>query len=117
MNKILSVLTLSAGLMCVTSCSDFLDTSSDSNKTSNDAYNSVYFTGQRINAIYGDMINDRAYIQDIPIKWGSNTDCELVDGLGSNATNTTHYRGVGNYNADPGFSAFSGEWNYVFSAI
>ena len=70
MNKILSVLTLSAGLMCVTSCSDFLDTSSDSNKTSNDAYNSVYFTGQRINAIYGDMINDRAYIQDIPIKWG-----------------------------------------------
>lgn len=117
MNKILSVLTLSAGLMCITSCSDFLDTSSESNKTADDAYNSVYFTGQRINAIYGDMINDRAYIQDIPIKWGSNTDCELVDGLGSNATNTTHYRGVGNYNADPGFSAFAGEWNQLYKTI
>lgn len=67
MNKILSVLTLSAGLMCITSCSDFLDTSSDSNKTQGDAYSSVYFTGQRINSIFGDMINDRAYIQDIPI--------------------------------------------------
>lgn len=117
MNKILSVLTLSAGLMCITSCSDFLDTSSDSNKTQGDAYSSVYFTGQRINSIFGDLIHDRAYIQDIPIKWGSNTDCELVDGLGTNATNSTHYRGVGNYNADPGYTAFSGEWNQLYKTI
>lgn len=117
MNKIFSILAISAAAVSLSACSDFLDTSSDSQQTIDDAYESVYFTGQRINAIYGGLANDRTYVQDIPIKWGSNTDIELVDGLGDNATNSTHYRGVGNYNVDPGYTTLSGEWNKLYSVI
>lgn len=71
-------------------------------------YNNTYYTGLRVNKLYGALAQDRTYSQDIPIKWGTNSDCELVDGLGQNAYNQTHYRGVGNYNVNSGFSALNG---------
>ena len=39
------------------------------------------------------MAQDRTYAQDLSIVWNLNSDCELIDGLGSNATNTSSERG------------------------
>lgn len=101
----------------MSSCSDFLDQKSESDMDGNVVFDSEYYTGLRVNKLYGALAQDRTYSQDIPIKWGSNTDCELVDGLGSNAYNETHYRGVGNYNVNPGFGNLNGSWTAMYGII
>ncbi len=101
----------------MSSCSDFLDQKSDSEMDGDVVFESEYYTSLRVNKLYGALAQDRTYSQDIPIKWGSNTDCELVDGLGQNAYNETHYRGVGNYNVNPGFGALSDSWTAMYGII
>lgn len=116
MKKILSIIALAAGVAGLSSCSDFLDQSSPSEHTDGNTWTSTYYTGLRVNKVYGGLAQDRTYAQDIPIKWGTNSDCELVDGLGSTAYAST-YRGVGNYNVTPGFSNLSGSWDAMYGII
>ena len=40
-----------------------------------------------------------------------NSNCELIDGLGSNATDTSNDVVTLNYNMDPGWSKISGVWD------
>ena len=72
---------------------------------------SPYYTNLRVNKLYGGMGQDRTYAQDLSIVWNLNSDCELIDGLGSNATHTSNERGNMNYNMDPGWSKISGVWD------
>ena len=75
MKKIFSIIMLSAGIVGVTSCSDFLDQTSPSEQTNETIWGSEFFTKARVDQLYGGMINgDRTYDQDIPTKWGTNTD-------------------------------------------
>ncbi len=116
MKKILSLMALTCAFG-MSSCSDFLDQKSESDMDGDVVFDSEYYTGLRVNKLYGALAQDRTYSQDIPIKWGSNTDCELVDGLGQNAYNETHYRGVGNYNVNPGFGNLNGSWTAMYGII
>lgn len=116
MKKILSLMALTCAFG-MSSCSDFLDQKSESDMDGDVVFDSEYYTGLRVNKLYGALAQDRTYSQDIPIKWGSNTDCELVDGLGQNAYNETHYRGVGNYNVNPGFGNLDGSWTAMYGII
>ena len=118
MKKIFSVFALAAGVLAATSCSDFLEQTSPSEQTPENTFESAFFTGARINQLYGGLIDgDRTYNQDIPIKWGLNTDIELCDGLGANALNPTHPRGVGNYNGTPAYQNFSRSWDDMYAII
>jgi len=116
MKKILSLMALTCAFG-MSSCSDFLDQKSESDMDGDVVFASEYYTGLRVNKLYGALAQDRTYSQDIPIKWGSNTDCELVDGLGQNAYNETHYRGVGNYNVNAGFGNLNGSWTAMYGII
>ena len=116
MNKILYAFAL-ASVLGLSSCSDFLDQKSPSEMTADNTYASIYYTGLRINKLYGGMGQDRTYGQDFAILTGMNTDCELVDGLGSNATDRTSERGNMNYNTDPGWSKLADEWNAMYGII
>ena len=73
------------GIVATTSCADeFLDQTSPSEMTDETVWNSTYYTSLRINKLYAGMVDgDRTYDQDITIKWGLNSDVELVDGLGA----------------------------------
>ena len=116
MNKILYAFAL-AGVLGMSSCSDFLDQTSPSEMTADNTYASPYYTNLRVNKLYGGMGQDRTYSQDLAIVWGLNSDCELVDGLGNNATNTSNERGNMNYNMDPGWSKISGVWDAEYGII
>lgn len=116
MKSILSIIALAAGVAGLSSCSDFLDQESPSDLRDANTWTSSYYTGLRVNKVYGGLAQDRTYAQDIPIKWGLNSDCELVDGLGETAYAST-YRGVGNYNVTPGFANLSGSWNAMYGII
>lgn len=106
-----------AGIMALSSCSDFLDQTSPSESGTEQVYNSIYQTGLTINKIYGGLAQDRTYAQDLAIVWNLNSDCELVDGLGDNATNTSSERGNMNYNTDPGWSKISGVWDALYGIV
>ena len=117
MKKITHLFLLAAGVLRTASCSDFLDQTSPSELTQETISQSSYYTGLTVNKIYGDLTNDYTYSQYIPIVWGLNSDCELVDGLGSDAENTTSERGNMNYNANPGWANLSRLWDKMYGAI
>ena len=105
------------GVISMSSCSDFLDQKSPSELETTDVYNSTYYTELRVNKIYGGLTQDRTYSQDLAIVWNLNSDIELVDGLGDDATNTTSERGNMNYNASPAWSKISGVWDAIYGVI
>ena len=117
MKNIAKALTLTIGLLGTTACSDFLDQTSPSELTTETISQSTYYTGLAVNKIYGGLLKDETYSQYIPIVWGLNSDCELVDGLGSDASNTSSERGNMNYNANPGWANLSKVWNAMYEII
>lgn len=117
MKKILSILTIASCAVAFSSCSDFLDQTSESEQTTENTFNSEYYTGQVINKIYGDLTQDRTYSQDFAFIYCLNSDIELVDGLGNDATNSASERGNMNYNASSGWSKLSGSWDAMFGAV
>lgn len=108
---------LSAGLLGLTSCSDFLDQDSPSDMSSTTVYNSTYYTGLRVNKIYGGLGQDRTYSQDFITKANINSDIELVDGLGPNDAYLSNERGVCNYNFNTGWSTIADEWTAMYGII
>lgn len=100
MNKIYPIAALAAGLVGLAGCDDFLDQNSESELNTETVYNSVYYTGLRVNKVYGLLGQDQTYSQVLSIVAPTNSDCELIDGLGTNATAASE-RGAMNYNAGP----------------
>ena len=113
MKHITKILCLAAGLLGATSCSDFLDQTSPSEMTGQNVFGSAYYTGLAINKLYGAMAQDDTYSQAIPIVWSTNTDCELIDGLGDNAT-ASNERGVMNYNSFAGWNRIARLWDAMY---
>ena len=117
MKKIFSIITIAVGaLFATTSCTDFLDQQSPSEHTDADVWESTYYTGLRVNKLYGAMGQDRTYSQDLAIVWNMNSDVELVDGLGTNATAVSE-RGAMNYNMDPGWTKINDLWTAMYGII
>lgn len=54
----------------MSSCSDFLEQTAPSELNDNTVYNSTYYTGLRVNKIYGGLAQDQTYSQYIPIIGG-----------------------------------------------
>lgn len=117
MRNIYKTLCLAAGLVAMTSCSDFLDQTSPSELDNKTTFNNTYYTELTVNKIYGSLTQDQAYSNFMPIIAGLNTDCELVDGLGTDASNTSSERGNMNYNANPGWTQLSRVWDVMYGII
>lgn len=117
MKNIVKAILLSAGVLSLSACSDFLDQTSPSEQTGQTVYESAYYTSLAVNKIYGGLTQDQTYSQYIPIVWGTNSDCELIDGLGADATNTSNERGNMNYNANPGWGNISKIWDALYGII
>lgn len=109
MKKIYSIVAIATAALCMTSCSDFLDQRSESEQSTETTYESPYYTGLVINKVYGLLSRDYTYSQVIPIIWGTNTDTELIDGLGT-GVETASERGVMNYRMSPTFWSRIGDW-------
>lgn len=117
MKNIYKTLFLAAGLLTTVSCSDFLEQTSPSELDNTATFNNTYYTELAVNKIYGSLTEDQAYSAWMPIIAGLNTDCELVDGLGSDAYNTSSERGNMNYNMNPGWTQIARVWNVLYAII
>lgn len=118
MKNIIRIALLSAGLISVTtSCSDFLDQAFGSTEDITPVvFNDKERSQLAVNKLYG-YLTDATYGQQIPIIFGTGTDCELIDGLGNEATNTTSERGNMNYNYSPSWNTLNTAWNNIYSII
>lgn len=117
MKNIAKIALLTAGILTFTACSDFLDQTAPSEQSATNVFESPFFTELAVNKLYGLMTQDATYSRDIPIIFGTNTDCELIDGLGVDAYNRSHERGAMNYNISPGWSKLAGTWDAMYSII
>ena len=117
MKKIFSIIALSAAIGGLTSCSDFLDQESPSEQNDESVWESAFYTEARVNKLYGGLGQDRTYSQDLAIVWNLNSDIELVDGLGNDATNASSERGNMNYNQSPGWAKISGVWDAMYGIV
>lgn len=98
-------------------CSDYLDQKSPSELTADETFKSASFTQLTVNKLYG-LMTDATYGQNIPIILGTNTDCELIDGLGSDAAaNTTSERGNMNYNFSTSWRTLNTVWDGIYDII
>ncbi len=116
MKKIFLFVVLAIGIALFSSCSDFLDQSSASELETENVYNSEYYTGTFINKIYGGLTQDRTYSQDMAFIYHMNSDVELVDGLGANATLISE-RGFCNYNTTPAYARLADLWTAMYGVI
>ena len=117
MKNIFKTIALGIGILGISSCSDFLDQNSPSELNDNTVFNSTYYARLALNKVYGDLTLDQTYSQYIPIVWGLNSDCELVDGLGNDASNTSNERGNMNYNSNPGWANIAKVWDSMYGII
>ncbi len=114
--KCLLVCAAAWGILALTSCSDFLDQKSASELDTENTYNSEYYTSTFINKIYGGLTQDRTYSQDMAFIYLMNSDVELVDGLGANATLISE-RGFCNYNTTPAYAKLADLWTAMYGVI
>jgi len=118
MKNIYNSLILGVGVLAATSCSDFLDQTSPSEITTITACESVENANLILNKVYGELTKGETYTQYVSMHWATNSDIELIDGLGeSNATNTTSERGNMNYNASPDWANLAKGWNEMYFTI
>lgn len=118
MKNLYKTIVLGVGALAVTACSDFLDQSSPSEITTNTACESVENAELILNKVYGELTKGETYTQYVSMHWATNSDIELIDGLGeSNANNTTSERGNMNYNASPDWANLAKGWNELYATI
>ena len=120
MKKIFSLMALSIGLIGISSCSDFLDQNSPSEMNNTTVYNSAYYTGLRVNKIYGAMGQDQTYSQDFGITVNLNTDIELSNAIGFSGNGSVYAasaRGAGHYNFTNSWSRFADQWTRMYAII
>ena len=116
MKKIYLTCAVAFGLLALSSCSDFLEQNSASELETDNVYNSEYYTSTFINKIYGGLTQDRTYSQDMAFIYNMNSDVELVDGLGANATLISE-RGFCNYNTTPAYTKLADLWTAMYGVI
>ena len=106
---------VSIGMM--NSCSDFLDQTSPSHLPAETVYNSLDYANNVLNKVYGELTIDQTYSQYFGIIWNTNSDYELIDGIGATAEDTSSDRGNMNYNQNPGWANLARAWDSMFSVI
>ena len=101
----------------MSSCSDFLDQTSPSDLPVEDVFNSLDYANNVLNKAYGELTVDQSYGQYFGIIWNTNSDYELIDGLGATAEDTSSDRGNMNYNQNPGWANLARAWDKMYSII
>ena len=115
MKKIFKTAMICVGALTIISCSDWLDTKSDSLKEESVLYQSAEDIKLATYGIYADLC-DEPYTQLMTIHQGAGTDIELIDGLGQTAVGDNE-RGGMNYNATTSWAKIGTLWEKQYKTI
>ena len=115
-NNIFKISAMCLSVFALTACSDWLDTKTDSQLPEDVTYESVADIQLAANGLYADLCAD-PYNQLQTIHQGAGTDCELIDGLGTDAESGETERAGMNYNATPGWAKIGTLWEKQYKTI
>lgn len=105
-----------AGIIALSSCSDFLDQTSPSEMFPDNVYGSESYTKQALNRVYAGMVLDHTYGCRIPLNFSMNTDVELVDALTASTVTADSERGLCNYNPT-NWNRLATNWSEMYEII
>jgi starch-binding outer membrane protein, SusD/RagB family len=113
MKKIFILLLLSTGFS-ISSCNDFLETSSPSEFTQDVVFNSVTYAEYALNGCYARLTQGNMYGARLSLNYSTNSDIEFV-GADNNSYNQTGNRGQSNYFSNAGESQMN--WNELYTMV
>mgnify|MGYP002521477927 FL=1 len=116
-NKIKAMVIAGAGLLALSSCTDFLDQKSPSEMFPDVVFDSEQYTSQTVNLIYSGLVLDHTYGCRLPLNFAMNTDCELVDAVNDETTRSATERGLCNYMASSSWGKLSNNWTEMYKMI
>ena len=97
----------------LTSCSDFLDTESPSQQTSQVIYENEGMARSAIMGVYSDLAGTYVYGQKMSVNWQGVSDIELASGYNSDPSKElTSDTGAANYYSD--WYNHTVQWQYIF---
>jgi len=105
---------IAALVFALSSCNDFLETSSPSNLNDETVYSSVYYTQTQVQGLYDRIADAQMYAQRLSLNWSTNNDIEFV-GADENTYNQNSNRGSSNYYATADNSVLT--WDRIFNMI
>lgn len=115
-NKIVALL---LGTLTLCGCSDFLDTSSDTQMKADQVFNSVENTEMKLNGTYG-LLTGNIYSTWLTTIFCNNSDVELVDEGKDTKIDVDNFRGYMNYvnmSGAKSYSAITNLWNNAYTII
>lgn len=101
-------------LLLLSSCNDFLETSSDSKKNDENVFKTLYYTESAVLGVYDRLADEQMYARCISMNWSTNNDIEFA-GADEKSYNQNNNRGVSNYYATAGSSLM--QWNKIYQMI
>ena len=105
--------TCSAATLVMSGCSDFLDTESPSEQTSQVIFENEGMARSAIMGIYSDLAGTYVYGQKMSVNWQGVSDIELASGYNSDPSKElTSDTGAANYYSD--WYNHTVQWQYVF---
>ncbi|MBR1840365.1 MAG: RagB/SusD family nutrient uptake outer membrane protein [Prevotella sp.] len=116
MKNIFKTTVLCLGVLSLTACNDWLDTSSPSLAEEDLVFSSEEMTADAVTGIYAKLCAD-PYAQLMTIHQGTGTDVELIDGIGATATGQNSERDGMNYNATTSWAKLGTLWEKQFETI
>jgi starch-binding outer membrane protein, SusD/RagB family len=112
--KKIFILFLFATGFSISSCSDFLETSSPSEFTEDVVFNSVTYAEYALNGCYARLTQGNMYGARLSLNYSTNSDIEFV-GADNNSYNQTGTRGQSNYFSNAGESQMN--WNELYTLV
>lgn len=117
MKKNIAVIAIASAALFNTACSDFLETTSNSEFTTDVVFSNPAYTKMAIMGIYSLMTSDEMYSSRISCTYAYNSDIEVV-GADQNSYNDQGNRGVSNYFSTPSTAGyFERTWTTLYKAI
>lgn len=95
MRKLIYI-SIAALTFILSSCNDYLETSSPSDLNDGTVYTSVYYTESAVRGVYDRIADAQMYAQRLSINWSTNNDIEFV-GATETSYNENTNRGSSNY--------------------
>jgi len=115
MKKIIYIVFLTLG-MTLSSCTDFLETSSPSEFTNDVVFSTITYSDYAVTGIYNLMLQDHTYSARLSLNFATNSDIEIVGATASDY-NANSNRGVSNYYGKSDNVYFSNTWTYLYRMI
>lgn len=117
MKKIIFTIYIAVVALTLSACKKgFLDSSSPSEYTAENVYNSTTYANYALTGIYSLLTQDQMYSARLSLNYATNSDIEIVGADATSYKENTN-RGLSNYLGTPDNNSIAREWSLIYKMI